>query len=491
MQDFLHILQLVGQFTWRNIIFIDMIFAIIVVFFQRKDPKAVWAWLLLLYFIPILGFVFFLLFGLDAHKKKMFKLKEMQEKIEESTQSQKVGLRKHKLFSKSSEAGHYSDLLMYNLESSESIASDNNTVDVFIDGNAKFDALIEDLKKAEHFIHMEYYIIRNDALMERIREVLLERANAGVEVRILYDAMGCRKTPKKYFTEMASHENVETAVFFPAFFRRLQLRINYRNHRKILVIDNKVGYVGGFNVGEEYIDQSKKFGHWRDTHLRVEGSAVTELGIRFALDWNYAASTDLFADDSYFVEEETDTKDGVLMQIISSGPDSSLQNIRNNYMRLMHKAKKSIYIQTPYFVPDEAVRSALLVALHSGVEVNVMIPGKPDHPFVYWANMSYVGELIEAGAKCYTYGNGFLHAKGVIVDSEVFCYGSANMDIRSFALNFEVNAVCFDKDLASQMTKIFENDVAVSHLITKEEYNKRNAWFRFREQFCRLLSPLL
>jgi len=258
-----------------------------------------------------------------------------------------------------------------------------------------------------------------------------------------------------------------------------------------VVIDNKIGYVGGFNIGKEYIDKDEKFGHWRDTHLRIVGSAVTGLQLRFILDWNYAAHENLFETDKYFENVESGVRDYSEVQIIASGPDSLEQNIKNNYVRLINKAKKNIYIQTPYFIPDESLLTALFIAIKSGVEVNIMIPCKPDHPFVYWATYSYVGDLVMAGAKCYTYDAGFLHAKGMIVDDKAFCYGTANMDIRSFALNFEVNAIVYDEEKAVEMRQYFEKDVENSTLITSEHYAARSLPFRMREQICRLFSPLL
>ena len=224
--------------------------------------------------------------------------------------------------------------------------------------------------------------------------------------------------------------------------------------------------------------------------MRIMGSAALELQIRFVLDWNYAARENLFQELKYFELPEKVYGDSEI-QIISSGPDSTMQNIRNNYLRLISKAEESIYIQTPYFIPDEAIQTALMVAIYSGVEVNIMIPCKPDHPFVYWATYSYIGELVMAGANCYTYDDGFLHAKGVIADGKAFCYGTANLDIRSFRLNFEVNAMVFDDKDAIRMEEIFKEDLKKSTKITKEMYAQRPLKVRFKEQISRLLSPLL
>ena len=258
-----------------------------------------------------------------------------------------------------------------------------------------------------------------------------------------------------------------------------------------MVIDGKIGYVGGFNVAREYVGLDEKFGYWRDTHMRITGSSVSALQARFILDWNFAAKKRTLPFEKYM--EEPDIRSGAHcpMQIVTSGPDSLVQSIRNTYLRLIHKAKHSIYIQTPYFIPDEAIMSALMIAVRSGVEVNIMIPCKPDHPFVYWATYSYVGELALQGANCYTYNNGFLHAKGIVVDELVLSYGTANMDIRSFSLNFEVNAIIYDREKAREMTEYFKEDLKYSRRITRDVYQGRSLLIRFKEQVSRLLSPVL
>lgn len=478
------------EFVFSHLIFINLILSVIIIFFQRKEPQSVWTWLLLLYFIPILGFVFYLFLGTDMHKQRMFRIKEIEDHLNEAIRKQEYRIQSKDWERQNPQLAEYSDMVMYNLETSGAVLSNDNDISIYTDGNEKFEALLADMQKAEKFIHIQYYIIKDDVLFKRIKDVLMRKAAEGVEVRILYDAMGCRTVKKRCWLELNA-VGILTSEFFPAALGRLHLRMNYRNHRKIVVIDGKVGYVGGFNIGKEYIGLEERFGYWRDTHLRITGSAVNALGLRFALDWNYASKENLFMSDKYMNLEKTESKQHCEVQIVSSGPDSRYRNIRDNYLRLIGKAKKCIYIQTPYFIPDESILSALLIAVHSGIEVKVMIPCKPDHPFVYWATYSYIGDLVMAGAKCYTYNNGFLHAKGMIVDDKVFCYGTANMDIRSFALNFEVNAVVYDGEKASKMREIFEEDIKVSRQITKDDYVGRSLLIRFKEQMCRLLSPLL
>lgn len=478
-----------ASFIGRHMLVWNFLFSIIIVFFQRKEPKSAWAWLLVINTLPGIGFLLYLLAGTDMHKQKMFKIKGIEEQVHEAVRKQEYSVRSREMEEEYPQLQGFSDLVYFNLKSSGAMLTEDNDVEIFTDGNEKFDALIEDIRHARKYVFLQYYIIKNDILFNRIREVLLEKAAEGVEVRVLFDAMGCRSVQKKFWKELKK-QGIHIAVFFPALFGRLHLRVNYRNHRKIVIIDGKIGYVGGFNIGKEYIGLDPKFGHWRDTHLRIRGSAVTALLVRYIQDWDYAAKENLFTNPEYMVYPDEKCGD-IKMQIISSGPDSVSQNIRNNYLRLIHKAKKSIYIQTPYFIPDEAIQTALIVAIYSGVEVNVMIPCKPDHPFVYWATMSYIGELIMAGANCYTYNNGFLHAKGLSIDGEACCYGTANMDIRSFSLNFEVNAMIYDEKIAQEMERIFREDLKLCTRITKDMYKGRSLWHRFKEQVCRLLSPVL
>lgn len=490
MDSVWHYAGIVWDFLLRYLVFFNIIFAIIIVFFQRRDPKSVWTWLLLLYFIPILGFIFYLLIGTDMHKRKMFKVKGIEDRLNEAIRQQEHQIKSRELEAKVPEITGYSDLVMYNLDTMGAVLSDDNDLTIFSDGNAKFDALLEDIRNAKEFIHFQYYIIKNDVVFARIKEELLKKAAEGVEVRILFDAMGCRFVSHKVWKELEG-QGIRTAEFFPAVLRKFHLRMNYRNHRKIVVIDNKVAYVGGFNVAREYVGLDEKFGYWRDTHLRIVGTGVMGLSLRFLLDWNYAAKENLFNEAKYVAGYEPGVKDRCELQIISSGPDAAEQTIRDNYVRLIHKAKKNILIQTPYFIPDESMLSALFVAIRSGIEVSIMIPCKPDHPFVYWATYSYIGDMVMAGANCYTYNNGFLHAKGIIVDEKVFCYGTANMDIRSFALNFEVNAMVYDEKKAQEMAALFREDLKLCSKITKDMYTGRNLWIRLKEQVSRLLSPLL
>ena len=509
MELLLEITKTAWSWMMENLLYINLILSVVIVFFQRRDPKAVWTWLLALYFLPIFGFFLYLMLCQDFRKSKMFRIKEVEDRLKYPVKSQEEGILNRENWFRDPLCRDYEDLVLYNLATSGAVLTTDNTVEIFTDGVEKFSNLVEELKKAENYIHIQYYIIKNDEVFQAMIPILKEKARQGVEVRILYDGMGGRFMPKRVWKDL-SEAGIKVGEFFPAFLGRLQLRVNYRNHRKIVVIDGKAGYVGGFNIGREYISRDPKFGYWRDTHLKIQGSAVYSLQIRFALDWNYAVKENLFKQGKYFglpeqeegMEMAASTElaetfqtelfgQGVGIQIINSGPDASNRQIRNNYLQLFHKARHHIYIQTPYFVPDDAILSALKIAAESGLDVRLMIPCKPDHPFVYWATYSYVKDLLEAGARCYTYENGYLHAKGVMVDGLVSCYGTANMDIRSFELNFEVNATMFDTETTQRLETLFLEDLEHCREITKKRYESRSIVVRAKEQCSRLLSPLL
>ena len=485
-----------GHLGFVHLFYLNLILSLIIVFFQRRDPRTVWAWILVLNFLPIVGIILYLFIGQDYRKSRMFKLKSVEDSIRRATIRQEKFFTKSEMVKNDLYAKEYHRLMQYNLMSGGSLLTMKNSLDIFTDGNNKFDALIEDIKNAQKYIHLEYYIIKQDYLFLNIARELIKKADEGVEIRIMFDGMGGRFMSKKILDNLKSH-GIKLGVFFPATLGRINFRINYRNHRKIAVIDGKIGYVGGFNIGKEYVDGSKKFGHWRDTHLRIVGEAVNGLELRFGLDWKYATKEDIFINDKYFIgPDEMDfvpeEGDNILrMQIISSGPDSETKLIRDNYIEIINHAKDHVYIHTPYFIPDEAFISALNIAARSGVDVRLMIPCMPDHPFVYSATLSWAGTLLEAGGKVYTYEKGFLHAKSVMADGKVACVGTANMDIRSFELNFEVNAMIYDEDIATELEDNFMRDIYDSKEYTLSMYKNRSLIQRVKEQVSRLLSPLL
>lgn len=335
---------------------------------------------------------------------------------------------------------------------------------------------------------MAYYIIRDDEIGRTIRDILVQKAREGVEVRLLYDGMGCLFTGSKYFRPIVEAGG-EIASFLSPFIPYINIRVNYRNHRKITVIDGKTAFTGGLNLGDEYLGKSPKYGFWRDMHLMIEGSAVDQLQLRFLMDWNFASKSKIPTSNEYFPFKNNAGFSGV--QIVSSGPDSQWAAIHQGYFKMITRAEKKVYIQTPYFVPDDSLAEALKVASLGGVDVRIMIPAMPDHPFVYWASTSYIGELLESGAKAYIYDNGFLHSKLLITDDSVASVGSANLDIRSFAMNFEVNTFIYDAETVQKLQKIFMEDLKLCKEITLDSYKNRSLMVKVKESVSRLLSPLL
>lgn len=460
-----------------------------VVFFERRNPSSTWAWLLVLLFIPVLGFVVYMVFGRNGRREKMFLEKEQYDRAVYHNDSESV--RKHheqkKILDhngKLIEAEYVRDLARMHLNSGNWITF-NNKVECFTSGKDKFEALVQDIRRAKKFIHLEYYIWRGDRLGTRLVEELTKKAAEGVEVRLLYDGIGNAALPKHYFDKLHAAGGY-TAAFLPRFI----VRLNYRNHRKLAIIDGEIGYIGGFNVGDEYLGIVKRYGPWRDTHLRFTGDAVDQMQMRFIKDWNFTSKAGhAEINEWYFPKREQ--FDGVRTQIVSSGPDTKWRNVRNGYFKMINEAESHVYLTTPYFVPDDGILEALRVAALSGLDVRIIIPGNPDHFFVYWASMSYLGELLDAGVKVYQYEKGFIHAKVLTIDGQVSSVGTANMDVRSFALNFEVNAFMYDEGMTKTLEDDFMNDLKSCVEITPEWYRRRKWWFKVKEAVARLVSPML
>lgn len=474
---------------FRNILWLNIIFAILLVFFERRNPTSTWLWIMVLTFLPGIGFILYLFLGQDLSKKRLFKTKEEEDYCfrdmviiqEEEIDNDEYRYRDPNYI-------EYEDLIKMHLISSESFFTQDNNVEIYFEGEEKFKALLESINEAKGYIHMQYYIFKSDGLGRRIIDALCKKAEEGIEVKLLYDGMGGRKLAKKCIRKL-KEAGVEVAIFLPPFVPLLSLRINYRNHRKICIIDGKEAYVGGLNVGNEYLGLSKKFGYWRDTHLKIKGSAISSLQWRFFLDWRFATGKELGICQSYLAEEGSLGSTGI--QIVSSGPDSKWPSIKDGYLKMISNAREKVFIETPYFIPDDSIFEALRLAGLSGLDVRVMIPCKPDHLFVYWASMSYIGELLQAGVRFYTYEKGFLHSKVILMDDFVSSVGTANLDIRSFKLNFEVNAFIYDETINLKLTDKFLSDLEYCKEITLEDYNKRSKIVKIKESFSRLLSPIL
>ena len=467
------------------VLILNILFSLSLIFIERKDPTTTWAWLLILLVLPGLGFIIYIMFGQNLSRQKIFK-----EKIRVDEDKRKNINDKYERDIHHHDGGErFSDLRKMNFNHSGAKYTTNNNVNVYVNGEDKFKQLIKDIKNAKRYIHIEYYIFKNDMIGKDIIKELTKKAESGLEVRLLVDSMGSRKLTKKAIKKYIDAGG-KFSIFFPGILPHINTRINYRNHRKIVVIDGEYGYVGGFNVGKEYISKDPEVGFWRDTHVRIEGEAVDDLNERFLLDWCYAADEEIEDYDKYSSKGNKDVGD-VGIQIVTSGPDHKEQYIRNAYIKLINNAKENVYLETPYLVPDSPILESLKISALSGVDVRIIIPGKPDHFFMQWAASSYIGELLEAGIKIYNYQNGFIHAKTIVADSTVMSIGTANLDIRSFKLNFEVNAFIFDDRIAKEGEIQFMKDIEESEEVTKEIYDNRSITIRIKESLIRLVSPIL
>ncbi|MBM7540865.1 cardiolipin synthase [Amphibacillus cookii] len=469
-------------------IFLNITLAFAIVFLERKNPTSTWAWLLVLTFVPVVGFALYLVFGRKLSGKKLFVWDNKSRLGVKKAVENQLQLLDEDSFPIPDHYQKHKDLFYMHLRNNDAILTQENEVEIFNDGQAKFDALIRDIEAASHHIHILYYIVRSDKLGYRIADALIKKAKEGVTVRFLYDDMGARRL-KRHFIHQLKQAGVMVESFFPSPIPKINLKINYRNHRKLAIIDGKIGYIGGFNIGDEYLGEDPKFGYWRDTHLRIVGESVRNMQTRFILDWNQASKQQILQYEPTYYQAEPTGDVGI--QIVSSGPDSEWEQVKYGYIKMIMEAEEYIYIQTPYFIPDESLADAVRIAALSGVDVRIMIPNKPDHPFVYWATFSYIGNMLEAGAKIYIYQNGFLHAKTIMVDGKLASVGTANIDVRSFRLNFEVNAFLYSEDVTNRLVQDFKGDMEESYLLTYEAYKKRSIWIRFKESVARLISPIL
>jgi cardiolipin synthase len=469
------------------IIAFDLGAILYIVFFERREPGNATVWILALVLLPLLGFILYLLFGQHYFKERKFALKARgdREMLEGFVKDQRSALDKAGIDGMC-EREPLVQIMNLLLANNKSLITEKNEVRSFVTGQDKFDALLLAIKGAKHHIHMEYYIIRDDELGKEVIAALTEKARQGVEVRLLYDVLG-NKIPAEGYRDLKAAGG-KVSEFYRSLIPAVTLRVNYHDHRKIAVIDGEIGFLGGFNIGTEYLGKGP-LGFWRDTAVEIRGRGASLLQLRFILDWNYGTKEGLTVTGQYF--PLLPGKGGSTVQVVSGGPDNEWNPIKEEYLKLISIAKKYIYLQTPYFVPDPSIMNALRIAALSGVDVRIMIPDKPDHPLVYWATTSFTGELLDAGVRTYTYNNGFIHAKTATVDDLVSSIGTANWDIRSFRLNFETNAVIYDQEFAGQQRKHFEDDLKLSTEVTRERYAKRSVIIRAKEGIARLFSSVL
>lgn len=434
---------------------------------------------MVLIFLPIIGFVMYIVFG-QNYTKRRFMSKRMYSKIKTRPLAE---INPNELTHYPSK---YIDLIKLLRNSNQAQLLYGSSVEFFVTGRDKFDALFRDLDKATQHIHIEYYAWDDDVIGNLLKDLLIKKSGQGVKIRVIVDGVGSWRVKNSFYEQMRS-AGIEVEEFMKVKFPMFTSHVNYRNHRKVVVIDGQVGYTGGMNVADRYIN-GPSWGNWRDTHIRIEGKGVQGLQSVFLIDW-FMVSKSLITARKYFPPLENFGDN--IMQVVSSGPYSSAREILQGFMQAIFGAESYIYIQTPYFIPPESLSEALIAASIRGVDVRLMVPRKSDTLLVQLASRSYFKKLLIAGVKVYFYEPGFLHSKLIVIDDALTMIGSANLDVRSFEQNLEVVAFVYNEVTAMRGKAIFVEDQNSSTAIVLREWIKRPVWLRFKESFLRLFTPLL
>lgn len=459
---------------------VTILSVVTVILSENRNPVKSLAWVTVLLLLPAVGLVIYIFFGRSFKNKRMISRRNKRRlKKSESFRGINSGL------------GILSPDSRQQIRLAQSVSGaiycPGNSIEIFTCGREKFDRLAEDLRNAREYIHLQYYIFEDDRIGHEIRDILIERARAGVRVRVIYDHVGSIRVKKRFFKAMKD-AGIMVYPFFRVAFPPFGSRINWRNHRKLVVIDGTTGYIGGMNIADRYIDGGC-FPKWRDTHLRVTGPAVNSIQYSFAVDWTFMGQP--------LIEERVDTQaphigdDAAGVQMITSGPMSHWNNIAYVFLKVINNAKKRVYIQTPYFLPTESLLKALQSAALSRVDVRIMIPRYSDSAILRYASFSYVQECLRAGIKFYLYDAGMLHCKTLIVDNEFSSAGSTNFDFRSFEHNFEGNLLIYSTDVNRRMRDIFMDDLRSCTRINAADWSRRSFVEKALESVVRLMSPIL
>ncbi len=463
---------------------------VVLTIFEKRSPLRTISWVLVVVLLPVIGVTLYLFLGQEYRKKKMFSRKGLKglEDLKILTQQQLVNIPSETKFPHLDVINKNKHIISLLLANSNALLTTDNRVRILKNGSEKFPAIFDAIRKAKKHIHIEYYIIDNDELGNKFRELLIEKAKEGIEVRLIYDDVGSWSLSKKYLKSM-KNAGVHVDCFMRIRFPHFTSKANYRNHRKIIVIDGTIAFVGGINIADRYLHGTKKLGEWRDTHVMLEGGAATMLQVQFMADW-YFVSKEVLGIKKYFTPLSNSTS-GKAVQILSGGPDSDWATINQFYFSAITSAKKHIYITTPYLIPTNELTNALKIAALSLIDVRILLPQNGDSVMPKWSTYSYIDELLEAGVKIYFYSKGFVHAKLIMVDGELSSIGTANFDFRSLETNFEVNAVIYDTEVTQQLELQFKEDLANSKHVTEPLWRRRPYHYKIKEAFARLLGPLL
>ncbi len=458
-----------------------LISIISVVLLENRNPVKSFSWILVLIFLPFIGIFFYLIIGQNYRKEKIISKKSIH-RINERP----IAIHAIELLETNRIYKDYLNLVKLLFKNSEATGYAYNKIEVLAEGDTTFESMFDAIKNAKEHIHIEFFIFDDDRISNQLRELLISKAKEGVRVRMIYDFLGSWLLSKRYLYTLQK-AGVYARPFLPLKLRLGRSKINLRNHRKLLIVDGKIGFTGGLNVADRYI-YGNVLGKWRDTFVRFEGSVVHGLQQLFLNDW-YFVERKLITDSRYFPKPQKFYDN--LVQIVSSGPDTDWESIMQGITSAMMAAKKYIFIQTPYFVPPDTILNTIQIAALSGIDVRLMVPVKSDSRLSDNCTSSYLSEVLEAGVRVFRYEKGFLHSKAIVIDDFISIVGSANMDERSFTSNFEVNAFIFDSSTALQLKELYLKDIELCEEIHSTSWNKRKRRQKLKESIARLFSPLV
>ncbi len=467
-------------YTLFGLYSLTIVGVILVIISENRNPLKSMPWLIVLLLAPVVGLVFYFFFGQNLSKRR--NLSRRNRKLLNAYVSDAAGLEHPEV------SEYLRPLERLLTDGGHAIPLYGSRLTIYSDGVSKFRSLIEAIEGARHHIHLLYYIIDNDRVGRTLRDVLIRKAQEGVEVRVLYDDVGSRAVRKGFFDEM-ERAGVEVYEFLHVKFPRFTSKVNYRNHRKIVVIDGRIGFIGGMNIADRYCEGSPKLGPWRDNHFRVEGGGVIGLQFAFLNDWYATTRKQLSLNEQYYPQLPLLSNN--VMQLLTSGPLGRWRTLQQAFCLAIARAKRRIRIQTPYYLPSETLNNALQTAALAGIEVSLMLPARSDSRVVDLAVHSYLDDMVRAGVKICFYTAGFLHAKLMLIDDDLAIIGSANLDFRSFEHNFEVTGFVYDRDFTARMHHLYDEDLTHCHRLTAAEWFRRPRLRRMAESVMRLFSPLL
>ncbi|KGN95004.1 cardiolipin synthase [Porphyromonas crevioricanis] len=458
---------------------------VVVIISENRNPLKATSWLLLITLLPVIGVLLYLLFGQDQRRRRV-----MSRRVYRRIMRRPQYLSMPEALLSSLQDEQLSPVMRLLVNNSDNPLLAAEHLDIYTEGGTKLEALYQDLETAHDHIHLQYYIISDDEYGIRLQQLLMRKAAEGVRVRVIYDHVGCWATSSKYWKTLRE-AGVEVYPFMRVAFPIFTGRVNYRNHRKIVVIDGTIGYVGGMNIAKRYV-VGNELGMWRDTHIRMEGTAVASLQSSFLIDWYVVSRKVISIEGCYHIPPAPNMlADGIRMQVVAGGPIGRWRTIEQAISYTIARATKYVYIQTPYFLPTDTLNNIVLMAALSGIEVRLMLPKRSDAVLAQYATRSYLSQLMQAGVRVFLYSKGFLHSKLLLVDGRVASVGSANMDFRSLEHNFELNVMIYDETTVERLRKTFEADMESCELLDRQQWAARGRFERFSESFVRLFSPLL